>query len=104
MTHAILESPADCARCHSRHFGKITYPHTDTGCICRPDWNGHDHTTAQDATIAQAVRAAAGGENPVVWVLEGSSGYLSVANSKISAISNAIAAELRKLGNASPTT
>lgn len=55
--------------------------------------------TPDYAAIEKACRTAA---NSLDFHMQGSSGYLSVANSKISAISNAIAAELRKL--AQPTT
>ena len=56
MSHTLDASPDACAYCHDI-APHIAYPVAE------------DHAAVQDAAIVRAVRAAAGTENPVKWLL-----------------------------------
>ena len=72
MTHDLLAEPEQCAGCQS--FLPEGHICSDYCRVNKHLWGGArarraEHPAAQDAAIAQAVRAAAGSENPVAWVL-----------------------------------
>ena len=55
MTHDLLSSPSKCKQCDINAGVLLAF--------------AEDHDAAVDAAIARAVRAAAGSENPVTWIL-----------------------------------
>ena len=60
-THDLLAEPAKCAECRACHL------ETERVKTCESCTG--NHTAAQDAALVQAVRAAAGSENVVAWML-----------------------------------
>jgi hypothetical protein len=76
-THDLLAEPEGCAECRARYHDWASMRAKDSPMPSFEQWEAaaikfgyrHPHAAAQDLAIAQAVRAAAGSENPVRWAL-----------------------------------
>ena len=103
MPHDLLAEPAECAECRVLYHDWAEMRAKDSPKPSFEQWEAasvklgyqHPHTAYQDNAIAQAVRAAAGSENPVAWVLWSDENISANLDFRWHNIAN----ELRKLVN-----